>query len=85
MVCCLGRPINLGLSHVLRGIFLLIHDKAIILEDLGEGLEGVLHLQVSSITFVLNPYYFSNITWFVSLTWMPLVIHLSTLCKVMVE
>ena len=67
------------------GRILLIHSEAIILEDLGEGLKGVLHLQISGITFVLNPYYFSNITWFVSLTWMFLAIHVSTLCEIMVE
>ena len=85
MVCWLGRLINLGLSHGLRGDNFLIHGEAIILEDLGEELEGDWHLQVSGITIVLNPCCFSNITWYVSLIWMYLFIHLSTLCEIMVE
>jgi len=45
MVGWLSRPIKVGLPYGSRGEFLLKHGEAIILDDLGEGLEGVQHLQ----------------------------------------
>ncbi len=54
MVGLLSRPIKVGLPYGSRGEFLLKHGEAIILKDLGEGLEEVeqLQSQVYSLYFI---------------------------------